>query len=61
MEYIASIDELLRICAELIGLDGTVTMHSPEYVDFEQNMNTFARRYDLVRDTRIGVCSSIQA
>lgn len=48
MGYIASIDELLRICAELIGLDGTVTMHSPEYVDFEQNMNTFARRYDLV-------------
>lgn len=48
MGYIASINELLQICAELIGLEGRITMHSPEYIDFEQKLKTFANRYDLL-------------
>lgn len=49
MRYIADINELLQNCAEMIGLDGTITMHSPEYIDFEQKLKTFANRYDLYR------------
>lgn len=48
MGYIASINELLQICAELIGLKVQVTMHSAEYIDFEQKLRTFANRYDLL-------------
>lgn len=48
MGYIASINELLQICAELIGLKGRITMHSAEYIDFEQKLRTFANRYDLL-------------
>lgn len=48
MGYIANINELLQICAELIGLEGRITMHSSEYIDFEQKLKTFANRYDLL-------------
>lgn len=52
MGYIASINELLQICAELIGLNGAITMHSPEYIDFEQKLRTFANQYDLIGTTQ---------
>ncbi len=47
MGYITSINELLQNCAELIGLKSTITMHSPEYHNFEQKLKTFANQYDL--------------
>ena len=52
MGYIANINELLQICAEMIGLSGKIKMHSPEYIDFEQKLKTFANRYDLLRTTQ---------
>lgn len=52
MGYITIINELLQICAELIGLKGRITMHSPEYIDFEQKLKTFANRYDLLGTTQ---------
>ncbi len=47
MSYISETNELLQLCAELIGLPGTVTMHTPEYVDFDKKMESFINRYNL--------------
>ncbi|MDE5575657.1 MAG: toll/interleukin-1 receptor domain-containing protein [Bacteroidales bacterium] len=51
MSYISEINELLQICAELIGLSCRVTMDTPEYIDFDQKMESFINRYNL-EDTR---------
>lgn len=47
MSYISEINELLQICAELIGTSGSITMRSPEYIDFDQKMTSFINRYHL--------------
>lgn len=47
MSYISEINELLQICAELIGLSDTVTKDTPEYIDFDQKMESFINRYNL--------------
>lgn len=52
MGYIASINELLQICAELIGLKTMVSMHSPEYIDFEQKLKALANQYGLLETTQ---------
>lgn len=49
MSYISEINELLQICAELIGLSGTVTKDTPEYIDFDQKMESFVNRYNIER------------
>ena len=47
MSYISEINELLQICAELIGLSSIVTKDTPEYIDFDQKMESFINRYNL--------------
>lgn len=47
MSCISEINELLQICAELIGTSGSITMRSPEYIDFDQKMTSFINRYHL--------------
>lgn len=47
MSYISEINELLQLCAELIGLPSTVTMHTLEYIDFDKRMESFINGYNL--------------
>ena len=47
MGYLSEINELLQICAELIGLSGMVTKDTQEYIDFDQKMESFINRYNL--------------
>lgn len=47
MSYISEINELLQLCAELIGLPSMVTKDIPEYIDFDQKMESFINRYNL--------------
>ena len=50
MSYISEINELLQICAELIGIPVTVKVNTPEYIDFDKKMESFINRYDLAEN-----------
>jgi len=47
MSYISEINELLQICAELIGASGRVSINTPLYIDFDKKMESFINRYGL--------------
>ena len=45
--YISKIEALLVECAELLAYNGYVLQHTPEYINFERNIESFINEYDL--------------
>lgn len=49
MSYLSEINELLTECAELIAYNGIVRMTTPEYIRFENKIESFANKYNLTQ------------